>query len=172
MLRDGDRYRLYFRCQTPGGSSAGVVLVENGQARAVIVTADAPNPVAKLAAFAAARVLLDAARQAAETAADPVYARRVQFLEIGLRHAELAAEFIGTLRGGNRAPTDDPARFAAARKALQNLIAFRREHEQWYFSDLIAAAYSENCGLQIDELFDEGFVVEDAAADSGDGGKD
>lgn len=110
--------------------------------------------------FAAARVFLNEAQRMATADANPVYGERVKFLDIGLRHAELAAAFIGTLRGGNRAPTHDPAQFAAARQALRDLLAFRREHEQWYFADLIAAATTENKGLQIDELFDEDFVVQ------------
>lgn len=115
------------------------------------------------AAFTLAREKLAKARDAAQNDSDPVYSRRVQFLEVGLRHAELAAEFIGTLRGGRKAPTQDPKQLASARRALADLIAFRRQHEHLYFADFIAAATSENRGLQIEELFDESIVALDRA---------
>lgn len=142
-----DYWEAYSEKEAPGG---GVARTGPDRARQLYPKA----------AFGPAQNLLAKARKAVQRDPDSVYDDRVRFLEVGLRHAELAAEFIGTLEGGRRAPVENKKQFAAARKALEELIAFRREHESLYFADLIAAAYSENRGLQIEELFDKGFAVQ------------
>ena len=110
--------------------------------------------------FSAARDLLAKAQLDAGKHPNPVYTERVAFLDIGLRHAELTAEFIRTLRSGNKTPTDNK-QIAAARQALKNLLSFRRKHEHLYFADLVAAARVENRGLQVNELFDDNFALND-----------
>ena len=164
-------------------------LVEQGEPRAVLVTADEPSPVAVYAAdhveryfdaweeyaqdrpggplatpvnaaiaypaevFSPAQQILDEAMEAARQADRPDYARRVAFLKAGLEHARLTARFIGLLNRG-RAP-DDAEPLAEARAALNELIAFRREHESMYIADYIDASRRENRWLDIDTLLSD-----------------
>ncbi|MFA9479336.1 DUF4838 domain-containing protein [Phycisphaerales bacterium AB-hyl4] len=78
------------------------------------------------------------------------YAQRVRFLQAGLEHARLAARFMSLLEGG-RAPSD-AQQFVAAREALLELIAFRREHEHLYIADYIDAARRERRRTDADQI--------------------
>ncbi len=99
--------------------------------------------------FSPAQRILDEAMEAAR----PDYARCVAFLEVGLEHARLTARFIGLLNRG-RAP-DDAEPLAEARAALNELIAFRLEHESMYIADYIDASRRENRWLDIDGLLSD-----------------
>ena len=79
----------------------------------------------------------------------PEFAERVRFLQLGLRHAQLANELMMSLDpaeswGRKIAPKDDPERLAKSRQLLGDLIAFRRAHEHLHISDYLDASLREN----------------------------
>lgn len=91
-----------------------VALVEQGRAVAVIVTADQPTAVARYAAA------------------------RVEFLRLGLMHAELCARVAERLSLADPAVTPE-----RGREALRELLAFRRTHERTWISNLNHCAWVE-----------------------------
>lgn len=109
-------------------------------------------------AFISAHKILIEARIIAKQDINPVFVKRIDFLVIGLQHAQLAAEFIGTLKHGKYAPTDNENDYLASKNALKRLISFRKANEHYFFSDLIAAADPEYRSLVINNLFDKNFV--------------
>ena len=80
--------------------------------------------------FPPAIALLETALAAAQTDPDPVYAQRVAFLQAGLEHARLSVTFIRKM--------EEDAPDAAA--ALQELITFRRAHEESFIADYLRIA--------------------------------
>ncbi|MBT7299763.1 MAG: DUF4838 domain-containing protein [Victivallales bacterium] len=85
-------------------------------------------------AFAPAEALLGQALKLAQTSDLPEFAARVRFLQDGLKHAELAADFVGLY---------EAQEFAEARQALLDLVAFRRSHETDFIADYTASARTE-----------------------------
>ena len=77
---------------------------------------------------------LDAVRRDANGPSE--YAARVEFLLAGLEHARLSAEFMGSLGRRGSVP-GDPGKLLEARKALKELIAFRRKHARDRISDFL-----------------------------------
>lgn len=112
--------------------------------------------------FHEAEELLESALEAARRDGDSIYVDRVEFLQAGLEHARLASQFMGTLDDRSNpdlhthtAPVDDPEQFSAAKEALQELVQFRRDHEDLYIADYIEAARKENRRIDnLDELFE------------------
>lgn len=87
------------------------------------------------AVFAPAEKLLEKALTLAQTSDLPEFAARVEFLQAGLEHAQLAARFAGLYRAQE---------FEDARQALLELVDFRRAHEQHFIADYAAAGWIEN----------------------------
>jgi hypothetical protein len=87
-------------------------------------------------AFVPARAILDKAAAAAATSDDPDYVRRVKFLELGLEHALKVVALSTAFDGEHTLPEGSP-RAAQAAEVLRELIAFRKDHEDWFFSDYI-----------------------------------
>jgi hypothetical protein len=87
-------------------------------------------------AFGPAQEILAKAAAAAATSDDPDYARRVRFLELGLEHARKVVALSEAFDGQHTLPEGSP-RTGQAVEALRELIAFRKEHEDWFFSDYI-----------------------------------
>lgn len=121
------------------------------------------------AVFEPARKMLAEAMKAAPGSTETRHGERVEFLQAGLEHAVLAANFVRSTDRGkvpDVAPgafgddgflsaaelPKDARRFAETRQALLDLIAFRREHEHLFFADLIDAAQRENQRIDIDRL--------------------
>ncbi len=103
--------------------------------------------------FPPAEALLQDALQAARKHPLSEFAERVRFLQAGLEHARMAAEFMALLHpvspwSGSVAPLDNPERLAEIRTKLKRLIDFRRENEGLYFSDLLDAATRENSAVR------------------------
>ena len=85
-------------------------------------------------AFAPSEAMLGEALKLAQTSALPDFAARVRFLQAGLKHAKLAAEF-------SRLYADRD--FPAARQTLLDLIALRRVHEHEFIDDYVADTRAE-----------------------------
>ncbi len=106
-----------------------------------------------LEVFAPAAALLDEARTKARKDPLPEYAQRVEFLQTGLKHAQLTVR-LASLFGGSRNVM--PAQQDEARKALADLVRFRKEHEQLYFSDLLwVTNFWERPRLNVDAFFED-----------------
>lgn len=88
--------------------------------------------------FASAKEILEKAMRAARQDADPVYAERVEFLQLGLEHARLASRFFETLdvKSAARAEIpEEPERRKAAVRAFEKLEAFRHRHGDDYIGN-------------------------------------
>ncbi len=83
--------------------------------------------------FPPAEAILKDAMDAANADPSPEFSRRVKFLQVGLEHGQLSVRFIRSLID------EDPD----ARGALQELIGFRREHEDMNISSYVNAARGE-----------------------------
>ncbi|MES2696281.1 MAG: DUF4838 domain-containing protein [Verrucomicrobiota bacterium] len=92
--------------------------------------------------FTPAQALLAKARLAA--ASDAPAAARVEFLQLGLTHAQLCARVSQLLSLAD--PTVTPERGAAA---LQELLAFRRAHERTWLSNLNHNAWVEDLSWKL-----------------------
>jgi hypothetical protein len=84
--------------------------------------------------FKPAEAILDQALADAQTDPLPEYAERVEFLRVGLQHARLAVKVASIYDGTSTLPEE---RLEEARKALKELVQFRKEHMHLYFSDLL-----------------------------------
>ncbi len=71
-----------------------------------------------------------------EALADPLpeFARRVEFLQVGLQHARLTLK-LAAIYNGNKNIQEE--RVEEAKNALRELVQFRKEHQSMYFSDLL-----------------------------------
>ncbi len=96
--------------------------------------------------FVPALAILDEAKQATGDAGQ--FAERVDFLRLGLDHAMLCARMSAFVAGTDR--TQSP--FAVGR-ALEELTAFRLEHEASNISNLHFAAYIESRSWKIPESY-------------------
>ncbi len=85
------------------------------------------------ACFTPAEAMLEQARVEAQASDLPEFAERVRFVQSGLDHAQLATRLTALFDGEGALL---PGREEEAKQALRELIAFRKEHERSYFSDL------------------------------------
>lgn len=100
--------------------------------------------------FAPAEALLEEALQQTESLDDPQFAERVRFVQLGLRHAQLAARLAAAFNGRVTLPDANMDEGMAALKAL---VEFRKANEGSFFSDFYhATAYWERPILNVDEL--------------------
>ena len=83
--------------------------------------------------FAPAEVLLEQALTEAQASDLREFTERVRFVQAGLQHARLATRVTAIFDGEE---TLRPERTEEAKEALRQLIAFRKEHEDSFFSDL------------------------------------
>ncbi len=83
--------------------------------------------------FEPAKKMLEQASKEAKTSQLPEFAKRVEFLEVGLQHALLTLKLAAIHDGRENVPEDQ---IPEAKKALQELVDFRKAHEKMYFSDL------------------------------------
>ena len=86
--------------------------------------------------FSEAEAILDDARSAVKEHPDSEYARRVEFLQLGLDHARKAA-VLGALFADKYSSREQ------REAAYRNLVDFRRKTEGWFYSNLVDAAYIE-----------------------------
>ena len=84
--------------------------------------------------FEPAAAMLAQALAEARTNPLPEYAERVKFLQVGLQHAQLTVKLAAIYNGSRNVPE---GRLDEARKALRELVQFRKDHERLYFSDLL-----------------------------------
>lgn len=83
--------------------------------------------------FEPAETILNKALAEAKMSNLPEFAKRIEFLQVGLQHTKLTVK-VATVFNGNR---DIPAdRIEEAKDALDELVQFRKQHEKMYFSDL------------------------------------
>lgn len=102
------------------------------------------------ASFEPAEALLDEALAQTRDLPDPEFAGRVRFVQLGLQHAQLAARLAALYDGEEVLPED---RMEEGKAALDALVAFRKAHENTFFSDLYhATAYWERPRMNLDEL--------------------
>ncbi|MDD4017565.1 MAG: DUF4838 domain-containing protein [Kiritimatiellae bacterium] len=100
--------------------------------------------------FTPAVALLDEALTQARADPLPEYAERVEFLRAGLRHAQLTVGLASIFDGKKNVPK---ARLKEGRDALAELVRFRKEHQQMYFSDLLwVTSYWERPCWNVDAL--------------------
>ena len=116
--------------------------------------------------FVPAHQLLDEAMTLV-TDSPKEYVQRVAFLQAGLKHARLAADFTSKLDFPGRAPSGSKDRFDAARAALKKLIQFRRDHEHLFIADYIMASFAEK-KMDVGTLLDGEFIESDGALAVGD----
>lgn len=83
--------------------------------------------------FEAPRQILQRAAQA--VADQPLYARRVEFIQKGLTHAQLCRDLSAAMAG-----SDDTQSPMAARRAIAKLTEFRRQTEGDFISNLVWAS--------------------------------
>jgi len=103
--------------------------------------------------FPPAEEILEEAHEAAEESARSEYAERVAFLQAGLEHARLAAQLMGALDNGSLPDTEEGR--AEAREALNELVEFRRAHEDLYIADYNDAARRESRWTDVDALWED-----------------
>ena len=102
-------------------------------------------------AFEPSEAMLAEALELAQTSELPESAARVRFLQAGLTHAKLAAEF-------SRLYADRD--FPAARQTLLDLIAFRQAHEREFIGDYVADTRAEVGGYSdLADLLDGNVLV-------------
>ena len=103
-----------------------------------------------------AEKILDQALAAAKKTKLPEFAQRVQFLKDGLEHAKLSAriwQFLEIDSDGMASPPSDPEKLKKARKAMKDLIEFRKSHQDIYIADYISAVEEEKSIHDIQSLF-------------------
>jgi hypothetical protein len=100
--------------------------------------------------FPPAEALLDEALAATRDRPEPEFAERVRFIQLGLRHGQLAGRLAAAYGGEETLPE---ATLEAGKAALRDLVDFRKANEKTYFSDLLhATSYWERPTLNVDEL--------------------
>ncbi len=103
--------------------------------------------------FPPAEEILDEAMQRAHEHPRTEYAERIAFLKAGLEHAQHTVRFLRKLGPYGSSP-ERREDFEEARRALEDLIQFRRDHEHLYIADYVHLAQVENRDLDIDAFFD------------------
>ena len=103
--------------------------------------AKASDAVFPLEVFIPAEALLKKAESAAASGKDKDAAARVNFLRKGFEHAKLCVK-AGAALAGKASQTD-------IKKALDELVAFRRKTEDDFISDFASIAWSEKAGWRL-----------------------
>jgi hypothetical protein len=88
--------------------------------------------------FVRAEAILKQAADAARES-DPLYGRRVEFLQLGLEHARMVRQLSELFSA--KAPQD------TIRRHVEDLVAFRRRTEHLIIADFMRAANSENAAF-------------------------
>lgn len=111
-------------------------------------------------AYRPARAILDKALAAARNDPQPEFAKRVEFLQVGVTHALLASrihdfiDYQSPMADRGSAPTD-PEKLKQARQAVAELIKFRQDPNNRFVSDYISNASVEKDYIRnIEVLFD------------------
>ncbi len=100
--------------------------------------------------FAPAVKLLEEAVALARADPLPEYAERVEFLRVGLKHAQLTVQLAGIFDGKKNVPKD---RLQEGTDSLAELVRFRKDHQQMYFSDLLwVTSFWERPAWNLDAL--------------------
>jgi hypothetical protein len=84
--------------------------------------------------FKPASEILEEALKEAQKSNQPEFADRVKFLQAGLKHAELTVKVASVFDGKRDIPAEKQDE---AKKALDELVQFRKANEKLYFSDLL-----------------------------------
>jgi hypothetical protein len=84
--------------------------------------------------FKPATEILEEALKEAQKSNQPEFADRVKFLQAGLKHAELTVKVASVFDGKRDLPAEKQDE---AKKALDELVQFRKANEKLYFSDLL-----------------------------------
>ncbi len=151
-----DHVRAYFDYWEHYSKTAGGSAYRSAYGLSNPIRADQHYPEA---CFGPGFTRLDRALEAALADANPEYAQRVEFLRLGLEHAELASRMMATLEGDGywdrRLAAPGTEAFESTRAALTELIRFRRATEHLYISDLHDASRRENSNLDIGALLGE-----------------
>ncbi len=97
-----------------------------------------------------AEEILDRALEKALTSSKKEYAGRVEFLRIGLDHARLTINLASIFDGNSTVPE---GRMEEAGEALRELVKFRKDNQESYFSDLLRVTnYWERPRWDLDNL--------------------
>lgn len=100
--------------------------------------------------FLPAEAILDEALIATQAESNSEFRERVEFVRSGLKHAQLAANLAAVFDGNEKV---SEGRTEEAKRALDELVAFRKSHERTYFSDLLHATnFWERPRLDLDGL--------------------
>ena len=83
--------------------------------------------------------ILDEALKAAEASPDKIYAERVKFIQLGLRHGKLCVEFSHLFKAN---------KFTASREKLDEIIAFRKKYGKTGFAGLNGLSSTEARGYK------------------------
>ncbi|MCB9769913.1 MAG: DUF4838 domain-containing protein [Candidatus Omnitrophica bacterium] len=103
--------------------------------------------------FEPAEALLKKAMAEAGASPESEFGYRVWFIRTGLEHAKLAVKLAAIYDGNEEIPED---RVEEAKAALQELVKFRKEHENSYFSDLLhVTSFWERPRLDLDRLMED-----------------
>ena len=102
----------------------------------------------------AERLLEQAAAEAGAPGVPPEFAGRVEFVRTGLEHARLAVRLTSLFEIQEEVPDTVPeANRAEAESALRDLVAFRKQHQGLFFSDLLwVTSFWERPKLNVDDL--------------------
>lgn len=84
--------------------------------------------------FEPAETILAQALEEASAASLPEFAKRVEFLQVGLHHARLTLKLAAIYNGNKEVPKE---KINEAKSALRNLVQFRKDHQNMYFSDFL-----------------------------------
>lgn len=100
--------------------------------------------------FRPAEALLGQALEVARRDSAPEFEERVRFVQVGLRHAQLAGRLAAVFDGQRTIPED---KVEEAKQVLRELITFRKDHEQTFFSDLLhVTSFWERPIIDVDAL--------------------
>ncbi|XOV94199.1 MAG: DUF4838 domain-containing protein [Bacteroidota bacterium] len=84
--------------------------------------------------FEPAEAMLTQALKEASSSDSPEFAERVKFLQTGLQHAGLTLKVAAIYDGNKEIPKN---KMKDARKALGELVQYRKDHQNEYFSDFL-----------------------------------
>jgi len=102
--------------------------------------------------FEPAAAMLEEALAAARADPLPDFAARVRFIQIGLEHARLATKLTAVYDGKEVVSEE---RMEEAKRALKELVRFRKEQEGTFFSDLLhVTSFWERPRMNLDAIMD------------------
>ena len=102
----------------------------------------------------AERLLEQAAAEAGAPGVLPEFAERVRFARVGLEHARLTLRLTSLFEIQDEVPDTVPeANRTEAESALRDLVAFRKQNQRLFFSDLLwVTSFWERPKLDLDDL--------------------